>query len=236
MSKLVSVKSSLSFMQNGQVQNRNGISITFPSLETTGDLTLQSLFEIGLPKLKNITGHLDVSLTCLKNLTLTNLTLIMKSLSIYNNSYLSTLNFPNLVIVDISFFLISENPLLLSVSGFPNVKNIGGSISWTGTFSEISLPNINDVKGTVKIISSSSLTCPAFTKSRGIFYMFILSMLIYNISAIIQGANPVCMSSFDSDSGDKHRGKKGGSIKSIEDLNLIMIKVLCIITILRSII
>lgn len=99
MPKLTKIKGSLSFMQNGQVQNRDGISFSLPSLKSTGSLTLQSVSEVSLDSLKTINGNFDVSLCTMSILGFENLEHIDGSLSIYDNINLSNLKFPNLVSV-----------------------------------------------------------------------------------------------------------------------------------------
>lgn len=197
MSNLVTIGDKFSFMQNGLVQNTNGISISLPSLESCGGLFLQSVSSVELEQLKNITGDLGLSLSTLKNFSLSSLFLIQGSLSIYNNSVLTTLEFPNLVSIG-GTFLISDNPSLHVISGFDKVRYIGGSIQWSGFLKSVSLSSITDIKGTVRILSTTQISCPAFTKSR----------------AIIQGANPVCKSSVSSDSGDASGDGKSGSYSS----------------------
>ncbi|KAG5519132.1 hypothetical protein PMAC_002220 [Pneumocystis sp. 'macacae'] len=191
MSDLVKIRGSMNFMQNGQIQNRNGFPLSLPSLETVGDLSIQGVSSIDMKNLKNITGDLIITLTNLQRVSLDSLSFISGSLSIYNNSELNTLDFPSLIG---GSFLLNDNYKLSSVTGFPQVTSIGGSVSWTGPLNTVSLPSINDIKGTLKIISSSSLTCPAFTKSR----------------AIIQGANPICRSSGSEKGSASRKGSTSG--------------------------
>ncbi|KTW29847.1 hypothetical protein T552_01051, partial [Pneumocystis carinii B80] len=227
MPDLVSIRDKFSFMQNGLVQNNNGISISLPSLESSGGVFLQSVSSIKLEQLKNISGDLGISLSTLTTITLESLFNIHGSLSIYNNSVLTTLEFPSLVSIG-GTFLVSDNPSLYAISGFDKVQYIGGSIHWTGFLKSVSLSSITDIKGTVKIISSTHITCPAFTKSR----------------AIIQGANPICKSSTGSGSKGGPGGGKSGSSSSKKNgfifvgdtYFFITFQILCTIIILHSII
>ncbi|CCJ31165.1 unnamed protein product [Pneumocystis jirovecii] len=206
MSNLVKVRGPLVFMQNGQIQNRSGFRLSFPSLETIGDLTVQSVSLIEMDNLRNITGDFIMTLTSVKEV----------NLAIYNNSNLDTLDFPSLVSIGGSF-LLSDNLKLTAITGFPQVSSIGGSVSWTGPLSTISLPSINDIKGTLKIISTVALKCPDFSKSR----------------AIIQGANPICRSVGSETGGASRKGgsssRKSGSNKFIGDLNFFIVEVICIL-------
>ncbi|EMR10161.1 hypothetical protein PNEG_01435 [Pneumocystis murina B123] len=227
MSNLVTIGDKFSFMQNGLVQNNYGIPISLPSLESSGGLFLQSVSSVELEQLKNITGDFGLSLSTLSNLTLESLSFIQGSLSIYNNTVLTSLEFPNLISIG-GTFLISDNPNLHVISGFDKVRYIGGSIHWTGFLKSISLSSITDIKGTVKILSSTHISCPAFTKSR----------------AIIQGANPVCKSSISSDSGGASSNRKNGSYSSKKNGFMFIggtyfftaFQILCTIIILHSII
>ncbi|KAG4304139.1 hypothetical protein PORY_002503 [Pneumocystis oryctolagi] len=227
MPNLTEVRGPLIFIQNGYVQYRNGFSVSFPSLKSTGDLTLQSVSKVDLDNLRSVFGHLVITLTTISKLCLEKLEVISESFSIYNNSDLTELYLPKLNSIG-GTFLLSGNPRLNSISGFPQVRSIGGSLSWSGAFTNISLPNINDIRGTVKIISTSALVCPQFTKSK----------------AIVQGANPICRSSADSETGRASSNRKGGSsnrksgsVKFIGGLNIVsIIEIVCIFAVFHLII
>ncbi|KAG4301336.1 hypothetical protein PCK1_002262 [Pneumocystis canis] len=195
---LVEVKGPFSFIQNGRVKNHNGVSVSFPSLESTGDLTLQSVAYAEFINLKTVKGHLVLTLATIRSFVLEKLQSIKESLSIYNNSELDSLSFPSLTSIG-GTFLLRNNGKLTAIHGFPNVSSIGGSLSWSGPLVNISLPSISDIKGTVLIESSSSLTCPPFVKS----------------SAVVQGASSICKSFVDSKTGGTSDSRKNSYTKLI---------------------
>ncbi|KAG5439056.1 hypothetical protein PCK2_000897, partial [Pneumocystis canis] len=195
---LITVKEMLSFLQNGRVKNHDGVVVAFPALQTVGDLTLQRVTHAYFSSLRNISGSLVLTLSNIERFVLANLRFIFNSLSIYNNSELNDLRFPNLISIG-GTFLLQNNPKLTTISGFPNVTSIGGSVSWTGPLTNIALPRINDIKGTVLIVSSSSLSCPSFLKSPD----------------IVQGASSVCKSSSDSKTGGTSDARKNSFVKFV---------------------
>ncbi|KAG5438984.1 hypothetical protein PCANB_002314 [Pneumocystis canis] len=187
-----------SFIQNGRVKNHNGVSVSFPSLKSTGDLTLQSVAYAEFINLETVKGHLVLTLATIRSFVLEKLHSIKESLSIYNNSELDSLSFPSLTSIG-GTFLLRNNGKLTTIHGFPNVSSIGGSLSWSGPLVNISLPSINDIKGTVLIESSSSLTCPPFVKS----------------PAVVQGASSICKSFVDSKTGGTSDSRKNSYTKLI---------------------
>jgi hypothetical protein len=102
------------------------------------------------------------------------------------------MSFPQLVTIG-GTFLIANNTELTTIDGFDKVSTVGGSIDWTGSFNNASLPSISDVRGGVNVQSSSdTFQCPfpqirtnGVTKGRG----FICSGNILNPSGGINGTN-----------------------------------------------
>jgi hypothetical protein len=73
---------------------------------------------------------------------------------------LTKTSFPQLTEVG-GTFLIANDTSLSVIGGFPNVQTVGGSIDWTGSFDNASLPSISDVRGGVNVQSSSpTFQCP----------------------------------------------------------------------------
>ena len=82
------------------------------------------------------------------------------SLSILNNALVSNVNFPSLTSIagNLEF---ANNPDINSIDGFGQLASVGGNVDLTGTFSSVSLPNLNNVGGGVNIQSSNAgFACP----------------------------------------------------------------------------
>ncbi|CAG8597506.1 16246_t:CDS:2 [Racocetra fulgida] len=76
------------------------------------------------------------------------------TLTIKDNQYLKSANFPELQMVGPSF-VISNNPSLKKINGFPKLEQIDGSVDVTGTFSEFELSKLNEIKGGINVQTKS---------------------------------------------------------------------------------
>jgi hypothetical protein len=134
-------------------------------------------------------GFFDSSLT---TISAPNLTTVGSSLSFVNCTSLTNTSFPELTEVG-GTFLIANDTSLSVIGGFPNVQTVGGSIDWTGSFDNASLPAINDVRGGVNVQSSSdTFQCPfpqiqnnGVVKGKG----FVCTGKVSNPSSGVNGTN-----------------------------------------------
>ena len=80
--------------------------------------------------------------------------------AITNYINLTTLSFPNLIQVG-SDFIVTKNPVLRNMEGFPSLETVQGSIQISGMIYSLEFPNLDSVKGNVDIESSATnFTCP----------------------------------------------------------------------------
>ena len=136
-----------------------------------------------------------------------NLTTIGSSLSFVNCSSLTNMSFPQLTTIG-GTFLIANNTDLTTISGFDKVTTIGGSIDWTGSFDNASLPSISDVRGGVNVQSSSlTFQCPfsniqsnGVVKGKG----FICTGKVTNPTSGVNGTNQTA----NSGTGSKSTAEK----------------------------
>jgi hypothetical protein len=102
------------------------------------------------------------------------------------------MSFPKLTSIG-GTFLIANNTVLSNIGGFDKVDTVGGSIDWTGSFDNASLPSIGDVRGGVNVQSSSStFQCPfssiqnnGVVKGKG----FVCTGKVANPSSGVNGTN-----------------------------------------------
>jgi hypothetical protein len=136
------------------------ITVSFPALLSAQNASFRNIASIDFPALQNVTSNLGFFSSSVTSINAPNLTLVGSSLSFVNCSSLSNLSFTTLTTID-GTFLIANDTSLDIINGFPNVATVGGSIDWTGSFDNASLPAISDVRGAVNVQSSSnSFTCP----------------------------------------------------------------------------
>jgi hypothetical protein len=140
--------------------NSPQLTVSLPQLQTVNNASFRNIQSISFNNLNNVSSNLGFFTTSLTAISAPNLTLIGSSLSFVNCSSLTNLSFPQLQTID-GTFLIANNSALKTIAGFDKVSVVGGSIDWTGSFDNASLPAISDVRGGVNVqSSSSSFQCP----------------------------------------------------------------------------
>lgn len=81
-------------------------------------------------------------------------------LVITNYPSLTNLSFPTLTSIG-SQFVLGDNDLLLEISGFDLLAQVGGNLEITGNFYSLNLPSLVSVGGDVDIeTSANNFTCP----------------------------------------------------------------------------
>ncbi|RMZ77510.1 hypothetical protein DV737_g4324, partial [Chaetothyriales sp. CBS 132003] len=155
---LTNVTNALSFSANGR-----DLDISFPNLEEAANLTFRNVSSISMPSLATVEGDLGFYTDTFTSFSAPNLTKTGGSLAIVDSPNLKSLSFPKLVTIG-GGFQIANNTNLKSIVGFPKLTTIVGALDFTGTFSAVSLPKLDDVRGgsTVSTTSTNSSICDAF--------------------------------------------------------------------------
>jgi hypothetical protein len=172
--------------------NSPTLQLSFPELLTVQNASFRNIASISFNGLQNVTSNLGFFDSVIPSIVAPNLTSIGSSLSIVNCTDLTNVSFPQLTTVG-GTFLIANNTQLSSISGFPKVATVGGSIDWTGSFDNASLPDISDVRGGVNVQSSSqTFQCPfsqlqnnGVVKGKG----FVCTGKVSNPSSGVNGTN-----------------------------------------------
>ncbi|KAI9595656.1 hypothetical protein BDF19DRAFT_413542 [Syncephalis fuscata] len=124
-----------------------------------GNVTMTQLHGIDMPSLTTLGTGFHLHQNLMQEVKIDNLTSVAQSLSIYANEALESASFHSLETIG-GALLIADNPSLKTVSGFPNLKTITGSLEATGgPFKELRFENLQDVAGAVKIQSSEKANC-----------------------------------------------------------------------------
>jgi len=186
--------------------NSPNLQISLPDLLTVQNASFRNIAAISFNALQNVTSNLGFFDSIIPTVSAPNLTSVGSSLSFVNCSDLTNMSFPRLTNIG-GTFLIANNTGLSDISGFPKVDTIGGSIDWTGSFDNASLPSISDVRGGVNVQSSSqTFECPfsqiqnnGVVKGRG----FVCTGKVANPSSGVNGTNQTANSGGEGGSGNK---------------------------------
>jgi hypothetical protein len=172
--------------------NSPQLIVSLPALITVQNASFRNIQSVSFNNLTNVTSNLGFFDSSMTSIAAPNLTVVESSLSFVNCSQLTNMSFPKLTEIG-GTFLIANNTDLTDITGFDEVQTIGGSIDWTGSFDNASLPAINDIRGGVNVQSSSqTFQCPfpqiqnnGVVKGKG----FVCTGKVANPSSGVNGTN-----------------------------------------------
>ncbi|EPX74893.1 cell wall protein Ecm33 [Schizosaccharomyces octosporus yFS286] len=147
--------------------NAKKVDVNFSKLaNVSSDANFNGISNVFVGNLKSAKGSIGFTDTSLNNVSLPYLTSVTQSLYFMDSTDLERLNLPNLT--SIGGGLTVNNTHLTKISGFPQLSEVGGSLTLLGNYSDIDLPKLSDVRGSLLVESkSSNFSCP-FKKSDGV--------------------------------------------------------------------
>jgi len=135
----------------------NGQTASFPNLETAASLFIRNCTQVALPALSNLTGSLELLGNTFKSFAALNLT-TAGGIVINDNTALLNVSFPILAGIHSAnaTLQIANNTKLFTISGFPQLKNVSGDVTFSGNFSSVSVPKIDFIGGALVVDTASS--------------------------------------------------------------------------------
>jgi hypothetical protein len=147
------------------MSNNPEVAVSFPNLENASNITLIQCASADFPSLSSLDGSLGLYENNIETFFAPNLTKIGGALALVGNTELTNVSFPLLkeVVADLQ---VANNTKMHKIDGFPMLKTIGGAFDFSGNFSEIATPALNDVKGAFNLQSTGDVqkTCDEFYK------------------------------------------------------------------------
>ena len=114
----------------------DGLTVSFPNLQTAGGMTFRNATNINLPSLANVSQNLgfygnDIQMLATPNLTFAGGIVVVDNAELTNISMplLTTINGTN------GTYQIANNTQLKSINGFGSLSNVKGSLDFSGNFS-----------------------------------------------------------------------------------------------------
>ncbi|ORY07997.1 hypothetical protein K493DRAFT_310009 [Basidiobolus meristosporus CBS 931.73] len=138
--------------------NNFDFEFSAPKLVSTGSFSVNNVTSLNLASLTNVNEVLDFSYNFFEKLDLGNVTKVADALSIIGNSKLSNVTFPALESIG-GALLIANNSALHIVEGFDKLTTIGGSLQIVGALTNLTLPELKNIKGITNIQSSDEFDC-----------------------------------------------------------------------------
>lgn len=164
--KLTSFNSDLTNITTSLIINNNGNNfiINMTKLRTANEIELSDIKGFDAPALHTVTGSLRfTSNPQLSEFSARNLTTVTDSITFNKNNKLTNVTFPQLTRIS-GDLTILNNTALEELDGFPKLATVGGAILLGGSFEKVELPALKDVKGSVRVTSTTSIKdfCKAF--------------------------------------------------------------------------
>lgn len=154
----------LNINANGLGGADGGFQVALPNLEWIANMTISNVTEFKVPSLTNVTGNMRFDSNFFKSFSAANLTEVKDGeFSFVSNSNLQNISIPMLERIG-GGFTIANNTDLNKVDGFPALKDIGGAVALRGSFTDVELPALKDVRGTFTIKSTEDIenSCKRF--------------------------------------------------------------------------
>lgn len=160
---LGNISTSLTLVSNG-----DDLAASFPDLTWAYNLTFRDVGSLSLPLLAAVNGSLGFYENTFDSISCPNLTTVGGTFSIDNNADLTNTSFPKLSTVE-GGFQIANNTKLDSISGFPELSTIGGAFDCSGSFGNVTLPSLSDVRGAFSLESDEDISsiCTAYKAEAG---------------------------------------------------------------------
>jgi len=161
--QLANVETSLQIAANGEE-----VEVEFPNMEWAFNMTFRNCSRISLPSLAAVNGSLGFYTNYFESLAAPNLTTIGGGLSFVSNEELTNASFPELKTVS-GGLQLANNTALEEVTGFPSLTRVGGALDINGNFSEVEIPELDDVRGAMNLQSSENIDeiCSHFQGLKG---------------------------------------------------------------------
>ncbi|KAI8142767.1 hypothetical protein BJV82DRAFT_713880 [Fennellomyces sp. T-0311] len=144
--------------------NSPSLNLDLKSLSGVKDASFRNLAGINLDGLKGVSGDISFISNTFQELKLKEASEIAGTLTITNNDRLTKLTLPKLHRLGGALSL-GQNKELAVIEAFPELEEVDGTLDITGTFDEVKLPKLSDVRGGLNVqTSSSKFSCNDMSK------------------------------------------------------------------------
>ncbi|KAF2127362.1 hypothetical protein P153DRAFT_368667 [Dothidotthia symphoricarpi CBS 119687] len=183
--------------------NNEALAISLPNLTWATNLTFRFVGSLEVPKLETLNGSLGLYNNGFSNFSAPSLTKIGEALAIVANDELANLTLSSLTSINDNI-QIANNTKLDAIDGLPVLESIGGAFDFSGNFTDVSTPKLDDVKGAFNLQSSENIT------EACAFYKKLQSQKLIRGKYYCQGAL-VDPGTAGSTSSSKNNGKTGAA-------------------------
>ncbi|KAL7271574.1 cell wall protein Ecm33 [Rhizina undulata] len=153
---LTNVTEALSVEFNGK-----SVNASFPDLVWARNITIRDAGSISFPKLVTVNNSIALVNNTFTDAEFPDLTSVGQSFAFVSNSLLTNISCPELTSIG-GTFQLANNTDLAVIDGFAKLETVGGSIDFSGVFTNGSLPSLDDVRGGFNLQSTQTFDCTEF--------------------------------------------------------------------------
>ncbi|KAI8963711.1 hypothetical protein F5Y11DRAFT_135475 [Daldinia sp. FL1419] len=157
--RLTKFSSSIKSLSNTLYVTANGLNLTMemPNLEWIANMTIANVTSFSVPSLKTVNGSMRFDSNYFETFNAANLTEIQDGdLSFVSNPQLTNITIPLLKRIG-GGFTIANNTALEKLDGFGKLNEIGGAVKVRGSFTQVQLSGLKDVKGAFEVVSTEDI-------------------------------------------------------------------------------
>ncbi|KAI9315130.1 hypothetical protein BX666DRAFT_1860959 [Dichotomocladium elegans] len=125
--------------------NSPDLSLDFSNLKELQQGTLSNLANLSLEGLEKVHGDISLLANYYQSLEMPKLANVTGSLTLADNSKLEKLSVPELQRLG-GALSVTNNAHLTTLDAFPKLEEVGGTLDLTGSFNEVKLPKLQDVR------------------------------------------------------------------------------------------
>ncbi|OTB09094.1 hypothetical protein M426DRAFT_51138, partial [Hypoxylon sp. CI-4A] len=157
--RLTKFSTSIKSLSNTLYVQANGLNLTMemPNLEWIANMTIANVTSFSVPSLHTVNGSMRFDSNYFDTFIAANLTSIQDGdLSFVSNPELKNISIPKLESIG-GGFTIANNTALEKIDGFSALNEIGGAVKVRGSFTDVDLPALKDVKGAFEVVSTEDI-------------------------------------------------------------------------------
>ncbi|KAI1418692.1 hypothetical protein F5Y13DRAFT_184331 [Hypoxylon sp. FL1857] len=158
--RLTKFSTSIKSLSNTLIIQANGLNLTMemPNLEWIANMTIANVTDFSVPSLHTVNGSMRFDSNYFTTFIAANLTEIQDGdLSFVSNPQITNISIPSLERIG-GGFTIANNTALGKLNGFGDLNEIGGAVKVRGSFTDVQLPALKDVKGAFEVVSTEDIT------------------------------------------------------------------------------
>ncbi|KAI1081216.1 hypothetical protein F5B20DRAFT_579595 [Whalleya microplaca] len=158
--RLTKFSTSIKSLSNTLYVQANGLNLTMemPNLEWIANMTIANVTSFSVPSLKTVNGSMRFDSNYFETFSAANLTEIQDGdLSFVSNPELTNISIPTLTRIG-GGCTIANNTALKKVDGLNKLQTVGGAVKIGGSFTDVELAAVQDVKGAFEVVSTEDIS------------------------------------------------------------------------------